>query len=136
MTKLLSLLCALMLIGAVLTGCVQRAADDVADKASEVVSDIKEDASTYGTVSDNTDGSVGDDATDESPTIVDMDEMIDNGVIDDENDDDYDGDNIDDDARDNSVEEHDDDNADNNDGDYADGDEHNEETMNDNSDFI
>lgn len=126
MAKLLSLLCAVLMMAAVMGGCAKRAAEDVADTASEVVSDIKDDADEYGKVEDDTEN-----YTDGSePTLSNMDQMIENGQIDDENDDDYDGDNIDDDKQDDNI-------ADDNAGeDNADGGEHNDETMNEDSSFI
>ncbi|GEM_PF-5191691 len=128
MKRLVSLLCAAVFLGAMLCGCVQRAAENVSDKASEVVDDIKKDAETFGKTEDDQNGMIGENAT-EAPTLVNMDEMIENGVIDDENDDDYDGDNIDDDKLGDNVDNDSDD-------DIADGGEHNDETVDDNSSFI
>ena len=130
MTKLLSLLCATLLLTAMLCGCAKRAAEDAADKVSSAASDIKEDAERYGKTDDDTDGNIKDDTAEPEPTMADMSEMIDNGRIDDENDDPTDGDNIDDDegaddATDESVSDND-----------ADGGDENAETMDDGSSFI
>ncbi len=131
MTKLLTCLCALVMIAALLGGCVQRAADDVSDTVSSVASDMKEDADKYGKTDDSTDGMIGDGTEATMPTMADMDQMIENGVIDDNNDDSTDGDNIDDDALDENAVD------DSGDGDNADGGDHNAETMNnEDSDFI
>lgn len=126
MKRIVLLLCASLLICLILAGCMQKAADDTADAASTAMSEVEDRADEYGTVSDG-DGRIEDRTDVMTPTAADMEDMIDNGVIDDENDDDYDGDNIDDDA----LSQDDADSGD------SDGGAYNAETMNgDGSNFI
>lgn len=130
MKRIMMLLCAAALLCATMTGCLQKAADDASEAASSAMSDIEDRADEYGTVNDG-DGRIEENTNAVVPTIADMDQMIENGKIDDENDDDYDGDNIDDDQQpDGSPDE---DSGE----DVADGGDHNDETMNDgDSSFI
>ena len=126
MKQLIMLLCAAIPVCAMMTGCMQKTVDDVSEAASTAISDIEDRADEYGTVNDG-DGSIKEDTSAVLPTMADLDEMIDNGVIDDENNVDDDGDNIDDDKLKEDAPQDD----------AADGGDHNAETMDNNgSDFI
>ena len=128
MKRWMIFICAAALTVSMLTGCAKRAAEDAKDAVSSAASEMKEDADKYGKIDGETKATIAENTSAPEPTTSNMDEMLENGKIDDDNDDPTDGDNIDDDE----AEETPDDDS----GDDTDGGEHNDETMNDGSNFI